>query len=434
MAHIQTQAEWEEEMSQKVLLFVRNELYMDLRFFDIALGALKPKADDRLSAFATDGSYLYYSGEQLLRVFQNNAAYLNRAYLHTVLHCIFSHLWICGKREAGLWNLACDIAVEYSIDRMDKPSTRRILSWQRQQMYARFQKEDTGISAAIIYRILKEKEAEELRLLQKEFYTDDHSFWPKQEEERAKKEMAVQNKKRWDKIARQSKMEQKQRGDETKEGEEILAAQLAAEKSKRSYRDFLQKFSVLREELRCDPDEFDLNYYTYGLQIYGNMPLMEPVETKESRKIREFVIAIDTSYSTSGDLIKGFLRETADILHQSDSFFGDSRIRILQCDNQVRMDREVCTAQEMKQLLEQFEVAGGGGTDFRPVFSHINQLLEQGELRNLCGLLYFTDGLGVYPGKCPEYKTAFLFLEDYDETAVPSWAMRLKLEPEEFTG
>lgn len=434
MAHIQTQAEWEEEMSQKVLLFVRNELYMDLRFFDIALGALKPKADDRLSAFATDGSYLYYSGEQLLRVFQNNAAYLNRAYLHTVLHCIFSHLWICGKREAGLWNLACDIAVEYSIDRMDKPSTRRILSWQRQQMYARFQKEDTGISAAIIYRILKEKEAEELRLLQKEFYTDDHSFWPKQEEDRAKQEMAVQNKKRWDKIARQSKMEQKQRGNETKEGEEILAAQLAAEKSKRSYRDFLQKFSVLREELRCDPDEFDLNYYTYGLQIYGNMPLMEPVETKESRKIREFVIAIDTSYSTSGDLIKGFLRETADILHQSDSFFGDSRIRILQCDNQVRMDREVCTAQEMKQLLEQFEVAGGGGTDFRPVFSHINQLLEQGELRNLCGLLYFTDGLGVYPGKRPEYKTAFLFLEDYDETAVPSWAMRLKLEPEEFTG
>ena len=34
--------------------------------------------------------------------------------------------------------------------------------------------------------------------------------------------------------------------------------------------------------------------------------------------------------------------------------------------------------------------------------------------------------------KKPEYKTAFLFLGAYDETAVPPWAMRLQLEPEEL--
>ena len=62
----------------------------------------------------------------------------------------------------------------------------------------------------------------------------------------------------------------------------------------------------------------------------------------------------------------------------------------------------------------------------------MNELLEQGVFKNLCGLLYFTDGKGTYPGKRPEYKTAFLFLEDYDNTAVPAWAMRLRLEPEEF--
>ena len=48
--------------------------------------------------------------------------------------------------------------------------------------------------------------------------------------------------------------------------------------------------------------------------------------------------------------------------------------------------------------------------------------------------MYFTDGRGAYPKIRPEYQTAFLFLEDYDDTAVPPWAIRLKLEPEEFEG
>ncbi len=73
-----------------------------------------------------------------------------------------------------------------------------------------------------------------------------------------------------------------------------------------------------------------------------------------------------------------------------------------------------------------------GRHGFRPAFSYVNDLLEQGELKELAGLLYFTDGKGRYPAKRPDYRTAFLFLEDYDEAAVPPWAMRLLLEKEEF--
>ena len=86
----------------------------------------------------------------------------------------------------------------------------------------------------------------------------------------------------------------------------------------------MQRFSVLREEIGVDPEEFDLNYYTYGLKLYGNMPLMEPLESREVKKIREFVIAIDTSYSTSGTLVEQFLKETFSILTQKNSFFAQS--------------------------------------------------------------------------------------------------------------
>ena len=183
--HKQTQSEWEAEMSKKVLEFVRSELYMDLRFLDIALGTLVYRADENIRSFATDGTYLYFSTEQVLRVFQSNPKYLDRAYLHSVLHCIFFHLWIGGKRDREKWNLACDIAVEYTIDQMDKPSTRRILSWQRQTVYEELKQLKSGISAAVIYRYLSGRKPAELIALQKEFYTDDHRYWPKEEQKNA---------------------------------------------------------------------------------------------------------------------------------------------------------------------------------------------------------------------------------------------------------
>ena len=96
------------------------------------------------------------------------------------------------------------------------------------------------------------------------------------------------------------------------------------------------------------------------------------------------------------------------------------------------MDEVVTAGEELETLLQRFTVIGGGGTDFRPAFSYVNQLIETGEVKNLSGLLYFTDGKGIYPKKKPEYQTAFLFLEDYEEAKVPPWAIRLRLEPEEF--
>lgn len=430
MAHIQTQAEWETEMSLKILSFIRNELYMDLRFLGVALSELVLKPDNSLGAFATDGSCLYFSTEQLMRVFKKNASYLDRAYLHTVLHCIFSHLWIAGNRERNKWNLACDIVVEYVIDRMDKPCTRRILSWHRQNIYQMLQEEKQGVSAATVYRMLHSFSMEEQLLLAKEFYTDDHCYWPKSEDSRAKQEAAIQNHNKWNKIARQSKLEQEQRGDENKEGEELFASQISAEKSRRSYRDFLQKFSVMREELHTDLDEFDLNYYTYGLKLYQNMPLIEPLESREEKKILEFVIALDTSYSTSGALIENFLNETLEILLQKNSFFRESKIHVIQCDNQVQTDTEIRNEADIHRLMEQFCVCGGGGTDFRPVFSYVDELLAEGKIKNLGGLLYFTDGKGIYPKKKPAYRTAFLFLEDYENEKVPPWAIRLQLSPD----
>ena len=106
----------------------------------------------------------------------------------------------------------------------------------------------------------------------------------------------------------------------------------------RSYKDFLRRFCVLREEVKLDPDEFDLNFYTYGLSVYGNLPLIEPLESRESKKIEELALVIDTSYSTSGELVRAFLAETYTLLKGRENFFHRMNLHLIQADNAVRQD------------------------------------------------------------------------------------------------
>ena len=69
-----------------------------------------------------------------------------------------------------------------------------------------------------------------------------------------------------------------------------------------------KKFCVLKEEMQVDIDSFDYIFYHYGMEMYGNMPLIEPQETKEVNRIEDFVIAIDTSMSCKRELVQKFFR------------------------------------------------------------------------------------------------------------------------------
>ena len=83
--------------------------------------------------------------------------------------------------------------------------------------------------------------------------------------------------------------------------------------------------------------------------------------------------------------------------------------------------------------MEQFTVKGQGGTDFRPAFTYVEELLRRRAFTKLRGLLYFTDGYGMFPAKKPSYDTAFIFMkEDYKDVDVPPWAIKIILDAEEY--
>ena len=418
----------------------RNELYLSMRFLDVSLSRFFFLPETNITGMGTDGFGIYFYPDALIYLYKKDRIYINRAYLHIVFHCLFGHLTIPKTVDTALWDLAADIAVESIIDGLSVRAVRRYVSPYRKKVYQSLREKMKVLTVAGIYQVLEEKEAgreedtwigeADFEKLRGEFFVDDHQLWnqeiPPQKMMERQKEWKEENEKL------QTKMETFAK--EASEDAEALAEQVRVENRTRyDYKKFLRKFSVLKEEIQVDPDTFDYIFYHYGMEMFGNVPLIEPQETKEVHKVEDFVIAVDTSMSCKEELIRKFLEQTYSVLSESESFFRKICVHIIQCDDKVQSDVVIHNQEEMERYMEQFEIHGFGGTDFRPVFGYVNELIAKKAFRRLRGLIYFTDGYGTFPAKKPLYETAFVFLkEDYSDVDVPAWAMRLILEPEQL--
>ncbi len=212
------------------------------------------------------------------------------------------------------------------------------------------------------------------------------------------------------------------------EGSNLSMNLRSVTREKQDYREFLRKFARMGEHMRINDDEFDYVYYCYGLSRYGNLPLIEPLEYSEERRVRDFVVAIDTSASTKDGLVRKFIEKTYSILSDETGFFADMNVLIIQCDAEIADVTRIGSLSDLEHYLDDLEIKGLGGTDFRPVFSYVDAALERGEFTDLAGLIYFTDGQGTYPSRKPDYEAAFVFVDDDAGVTVPVWAMKVVLE------
>lgn len=566
------------DLGSRILNQSRYELSLSMRHLARALDRLPYEMDFNTQRMGTEGERIHFHPEFIFQLFMESPQKLNRLYMHSLLHCLFRHMFKNEDKKEELWNMACDIHVEYVLDSLDVDLLRRPAGEYRENTFQSLEEKIKTLSAERIYQYLEETDLDydAWERLEREFYKDDHVFWkvidredapgeegegdgdgaplplpedftpndkPSGEENEGEKKdsgdnTSVENSEDKDKSPRESKSSEdaspqsgtpsngegkeeknqeagnqepenrgsegegntgegnsgedsqgetkqedsqsgnssgkkqeerkkaenrkppgqekreereakKKRDDLSKEWEDIskrteqeiehsskekqeeqgsLAWFLRLEQKKYTdFRDFLRRLSVDREEMEVDLDSFDYGYYYYGLEQYGNMPLIEENEYREGRKLQELVIAIDTSHSTKGEMVKGFLEETAGILKQKDAFFQKVKVHILECDDELRKDICLENVEDLEQYSKNFAVKGGYGTDFRPVFRYVSDLQKRGELKNLKGLMYFTDGKGRYPKEAPPYVTAFVFPkgEDIDDDNVPFWAMKL---------
>lgn len=447
-------------LAEEVVKLSRNTLLVHLRFLDAAIHELQPRPVPNV--YGTDGKGFYYDPVRLLQGYKAERGLPVRDYLHITLHCIFRHMFVHSLVDRELWNLSCDIAVEAIIADLGLKSADCSRAT-RQIAAINGLKAQTMLPAEKLYRYFQDNpsEAEGLAPL---FLADEHELWYMSEAERAlllgdaqvsvriefgdddceghnpgdRENQGVgffaEIEDRWKEIAERMQMDletfSKQQGDRAGHLTQNLKE---VNREKYDYTSFLKKFAVMGEAMKINDDEFDYIFYTYGLQRYGKMPLIEPLEYKEIKLIKEFVIAIDTSGSVAGDLVQAFLQKTYNILKSTESFFQKINLHIIQCDAEIQEAVKITCQEDFDRYLENMQIKGLGGTDFRPVFEHVDGLIQNKEFSNLKGLIYFTDGCGTFPAHKPPYETAFIFIDDelnnYD---VPPWAIKLILQKEEI--
>lgn len=345
--------------------------------------------------------------------------------------------------DTHLWDLACDMAVEGVLRELNLPQlmSKPLPVLPDVQPY----------TAEKLYRYLPDHPMPEGKLLswQKIYGMDDHRPWYARiaglnSETRSDEggssagfytSMTAEQTQAWKEIAEQIQTDleifSKQHGDKVGK---LLQSLRSLNRERTDYTAFLRRFATRTEVMRVSPDEFDYNYYTYGLSLYKDMPLIEPLEYRDDKRVQELVIAIDTSGSVAGELVQAFLQKTWNIVKQQESFSRRFTLHIIQCDAAIQEDAVLTTQEEFQNYIDHMVIRGLGGTDFRSVFEYVNRLRAEGQLRRLKGLLYFTDGYGSYPERVPDYQTAFIFLEkdDYILPLVPPWAMRVVLEENEI--
>lgn len=412
----------------EVMRLAHDGILINMRFLDVALSRLKVVCRDQTGAHLFDGTTLYYDPDLLIRQYQSAPHYAARLYLHTLLHCIFYHGRTTEKMNRDFWDLATDIAVEHTILDMGLHLTGLPSDDILQNRLALLQKQAGGLTAEKVYRHFRieepsDKAVQEWRKL---CHYDEHIYWDRRRELELSQE-------EWRKISERIRADLKSFSKDKNNADSIEQNLKEATRERYDYTDFLKKFMVMGETMQVNDDEFDYIYYTYGLQTYGNLPLIEPLEYKDSNKIRDFVIALDTSASCRGELVQAFLQKTYNILQAGENFFCKINVHILQCDSEVRQDIKITQRSEFNDFMVHGKLTGFGSTDFRPVFDYVEKLQEKQEFDNLKGLLYFTDGYGIYPEQMPDYDVAFVFLqEDENAPKVPPWAIKIVLDEEEL--
>lgn len=413
-----------EYMSKEVLHMARDEIAVCLPFFRQAAGAMKFISTEDTRCYGFDGHNLYYDTKHLLSQFARGRQIVNRSVLHMLLHFLFLQ-FLEKKENHRFWSLACDMAVEYSIDHLNMPSFEKAKSELRTNMESQCKLHGTYQNADTIYEYLLKQNFSDAEIgeLEQEYFVDEHKFWL----EDISLEQLEGILKKWEKIisavGKDVKGSTHNRGSQKGQESQEMSSKW---KKRYDYRSFLKRFAVLREEVVLDMDSFDYIYYNYGLQQYGNIPLIEPLEYSEMHKLEEMVIAIDTSGSCSKETVQRFMEHTYSILSEKENFFQRMNVYIIQCDCYVQDVAHITCEEDWKEYSKNLVIQGRSGTDFRPVFKYVESLREKKYLRNLKGLLYFTDGDGIYPREKTDYETAFVFLKDVrlmDE--VPSWATKL---------
>ena len=351
------------------LITARVGLLLRASFFGNLATRLKlVNADEWCSTAATDGRNFYYNSRFVNMLKPKEVEFL---FGHEVLHCVYDHFGRRGDRDPQLFNIANDYCVNADLK---KHRVGEFIT----TVPCLYDKEYEGLSSEEIYDILYEN-AEKIDISDLlDRMLDEHLDGEDETGDGGEKSSGNRPK--------LSKEERSQIRDEIKEA--MLAAASASDGAgnlpagvKRILQELTAPKLNWRELLRMQLESTIKSDYTWmrasrkGWHMDAVMPGQKPDE------LIDIAIAIDASGSIDARMLKDFLSETQGIMDQ----FASYRIHLITFDTRVYNPAQY-NSDNLDTMLD-YEVAGGGGTDFDCIFEYLKE--EQIEPKRL---VVFTDG------------------------------------------
>jgi predicted metal-dependent peptidase len=393
-----TDAKVDREVREK-LITARVGLLLRASFFGNLATRLKlVNADEWCGTAATDGRHFYYNSRFIQMLRPKEIEFL---FGHEVLHCVYDHFGRRGNRDPQLFNIANDFAVNADLIKHRVGEKITTVPCLHDPKY-------DGLSSEEIYDQLYEK-ADKISLSDlMDKLIDEHLDGEGDADGDGDGDQEGKGRPKLSDADRQAIR------DEIKEA--MLAAAATADGAgnipagvKRLIQDLTEPKMNWRELLRMQLESTIKSDYTWmrasrkGWHMDAVMPGMK------LDPMIDIAVALDASGSISETMLKDFLGEVQGIMDSFPAY----RIHVVTFDTEAYNPAQY-NSENLDDICD-YEIKGGGGTDFDCVFNY----LKENEIEPK-RLVMFTDG---YPFGSwgDENYTDTVFILHGTTTIVPPW-------------
>lgn len=376
-------------------------IIIDQPFFSSMLLRMPMVEDINIPTMATDGLKIYYnpsilSGKNKLWSVEETTFVL----AHEIMHIALEHHLRHGNRDHSLWNVATDFAINYTL--VNAFSEAGLSHKAKAPKGILLDKKYDGMSAEEIYSLIEKQAAKYIHMA---YQAGDGSHRGDcgscgtiepmpgrsggQASEAEKAEASADVKVMVAQAAQVARMMGKLPSSLGRMVSEIVAPRI-------DYRDVLREFidMTARNDYSWTPCS---NKYVWSSTYVPGV---------RSEELPPIAIAIDTSGSIGNDQLTQFFGEINGILSAR-----PTKIYMVFCDAAVSEFYTVET-DGVDEVLEprEFKITGGGGTDFRPAFTFIEE-----HCPDAVSIIYLTDMFGVFPDEAPDKPTLWVSISNVEE-------------------
>jgi predicted metal-dependent peptidase len=375
------------------------KLMLEHPYFGTIASSLRLEQNNELLTFLSDGEALRYNSEYIDRL---DVAEVEFVMANGAMHAVLKHQDRSAGRTKWLWQTATDYVVNSML----------VKNGMQLPEYANYEPKFNGMYAEEVYQMLRDE------MMNDEFGMEEQIEQIMEGDDVHNENIHMQE----ENVASPDAPEQKyDKNSKDKEESSSTPAQNSEELNEELKEQFEQIFQKLNRQGTLPKDlkfvvpeyfshkvdwrEFLYGYIaSYAKSTYSFVPpnmkyLYRGIYLPSlSSDLLRIVIAIDTSGSVDETLLTTFLGEINSIMQSYPNY----EIDLLTADAKIQSHQVFLPGENLE-----YEVSGGGGTDFRPVFEYIDQQINYPTL-----LLYFTDGMGTFPETEASYDVMWIMPEE----------------------